>query len=93
MTVSSRVFGENTHRGRSWVAQVVKDMRSMGYRVVQDGKTVLFDDEDALECIERRARRRYEKHTGRPDPLIERIAKSVYITNPCPSPEGQKGGS
>ena len=74
MTVSSRVFGENTHRGRSWVAQVVKDMRSMGYRVVQDGKTVLFDDEDALECIERRARRKYEKHTGRPEQLPFRTA-------------------
>lgn len=61
MTVSSRVFGENTHRSRAWVAKVVKDMRGMGYRVIKDGKTVLFDDADALECIARRERRKTEK--------------------------------
>lgn len=61
MTVSSRVFGENTHRSRAWVAKVVRDMRSQGYKVVKDGKTVLFDDEDALECIARRERRKTKK--------------------------------
>jgi hypothetical protein len=58
MTVSSRIFGENTHRSRAWVAKVVRDMRGMGYRVVKDGKTILFDDADALECIARREERR-----------------------------------
>lgn len=61
MTVSSRVFGENTHRSRAWVAKVVRDMRGMGYRVIKDGKTVLFDDGDALECIARRERRKTKK--------------------------------
>lgn len=61
MTVSSRVFGENVHRSRAWVAKVVRDMRSQGYKVVKDGKTVLFDDGDALECIARREERRKTK--------------------------------
>lgn len=61
MTVSSRAFGENVHRSRAWVAKVVRDMRGMGYKVVKDGKTVLFDDGDALECIARRERRKTKK--------------------------------
>ena len=85
MTVSSRVFGENVHRSRAWVAKVVRDMRSMGYRVVQDGKTVLFDDEDALECIDRRS-----KKTGKV--LTMSHCNDLYHNSP-PQARGQKGGS
>lgn len=56
MTVSSRVFGENVHRSRAWVAKVVRDMERMGYKVTRDGKTTLFDDQDAMECVGRRGK-------------------------------------
>ena len=54
MIVSSKVFGKHTGRSRAYVCMVVQDMRRMGYKVVRDGKTTLFDDKDAFECISRR---------------------------------------
>lgn len=54
MIVSSIVFGKHIDRSRTYVCKVVKDMERMGYRVTKDGRTTLFDDKDAFECISRR---------------------------------------
>ena len=54
MIVSTKVFGSHIQRSRTYVCQVVKDMERMGYKVVKDGRTTLFDDRDAFECICRR---------------------------------------
>lgn len=56
MIVSSIVFGKHIARSRTYVCKVVKDMERMGYKVTRDGKTTLFDDKDAMECIGRRGK-------------------------------------
>lgn len=58
MIVSSTVFGKHTGRSRAYVWMVVQDMKRMGYKVIRDGKTTLFDDKDAFECIGRRKEER-----------------------------------
>ena len=57
MIVSTKVFGQHVGRSKTWVCKLVKDMESMGYKVSKDGRTVLIDDKDAFECIDKRSKR------------------------------------
>lgn len=61
MIVSSAVFGKHVGRSRPCLCKLVQDMKVMGYNVSRDGKTTLFDDKDALECVERRSKEKAGK--------------------------------
>ena len=85
MIVSSIVFGKHIGRSRGWVCKLVRDMKAQGYHVSRDGKTTLFDDRDALECLDRRS-----KKTGKV--LTMSHCNDLYHNLP-PQARGQKGGS
>lgn len=92
MIVSSIVFGKHIGRSRPWVCELVHDMKAMGYHVTRDGKTTLFDDKDAAECMRRRS---IEREYGiQQKKVIKGRITSFYITETkSPSSEGQKGGT
>lgn len=54
MIVSTKTFGIHIHRSRGYVWKLVKDMERMGYPLYKDGRTTLFDEKDAAECLQKR---------------------------------------